>query len=119
MAQRKGGIIQVQVNGEIFQAKGNFTYNLGRSKREAIVGSDAVHGYKEVPQVGFIEGEFTDGNSMSLDALVTFTDATVTLALANGKVIVVHGAYYAGEGSGSSEEGAIPVRFEGEAEEVV
>lgn len=119
MSQRRGGIIQVQVNGEIYDAKGNWTYNLGRPKREAIIGADTVHGYKETPQVAFIEGEITDRGSLDLDALVRVSLSTITLELANGKVIVLQEGWYAGEGTGNSEEGNIAVRFEGvTAEEV-
>ncbi len=118
-SQRKGGIIQFQVGGILQDAKGNFSYNLGRNLREAVVGSDAVHGYTEKPQVAFIEGEITDRGTLDLNDLVTTKDKTITLELANGKVIVLRDGWYAGEGTGNSEEGNIPVRFEGiSAEEV-
>lgn len=116
--QRKGGIIQLQIDGEIYDARGNFTYNLGRPMREPIVGADRVHGYKEIPQVGFIEGEITDRGTLDLDAMVTIEQATITLELANGKMIVLSNANFAGEGTGNTEEGNIGVRFEGEGEEV-
>jgi hypothetical protein len=117
--QRRGGIIQVQVNGEIHDAKGSWTYNLGRPKREAIVGADRTHGYKEAPQVAFIEGEITDRGSLDLEKLVTLEGATVTVELANGKVICLRDAWYAGEGTGNTEEGNVAVRFEGvSAEEI-
>lgn len=119
MSQRRGGIIQVQIDGEIQDAKGNWTYNIGRPKREAIVGSDVVHGFKETPQVAFIEGEITDRGTLDLEKLVSLSSSTVTLQLANGKVIVLRDAYYAGEGTGNTEEGNIAVRFEGiQGEEV-
>ena len=103
--QRRAGIIQLQINGTIQDAKGNFSYNLGQPKREAIVGNDGVHGFKETPQVAFIEG--------------AITDATVTISLANGKVVELKDAWYAGEGTASSEEAEVPVRFEGDqAEEI-
>ena len=121
MAQRRvGGIIQVQIQGEIFDAKGSFTYNLGRPMREAVVGADTVHGYKEMPQVAFIEGVITDRQTLDLDSLVRARDVTVTLQLANGKVIALRDAWFASEGSATTEEGEIAVRFEGkDAEEVV
>lgn len=119
MSQRRAGIIQVQINGEVYDAKGNFTYNLGRPMREAIVGTDTIHGFKETPQVAFIEGEFTDRANLDLEALVTMQDATVTLSLANGKVVVLRDAWFAGEGTGNTEEGNIGVRFEGASGEEV
>jgi len=118
MGQRLGGIIQVQVDGEIYRAKGDFSYNPGKPMREPIVGSDAVHGFKETPQVGFIEGEFTDGADVDIPNLVQIQNATVTLDLANGKMFVLHDAYFAAEGTVNTGEGNIGVRFEGEGEEV-
>jgi hypothetical protein len=117
--QRRGGIIQLQLNGELQDAKGNFTYNLGRPKREAIVGADGIHGYKETPQVAFVEGEITDRGNLDLDKLVTMKDATVTLELANGKVVVLRDAWYASEGTGNTEEGNVAVRFEGKSAEEI
>jgi hypothetical protein len=116
---RIGGIIALKVNGDIYFAKGNFTYNIGKPKREGVVGADVVHGYKETPQVPFIEGEITDRNELSLEDLVTLDDATITLELSNGKVITLSEAWYASEGTGNTEEGNIACRFEGmSAEEV-
>jgi hypothetical protein len=117
--QRRAGIIQLQVNGEIQDCKGSFSYNLGAPKRETMLGSDRAHGFKEVPQVAFIEGAITDRGTLDLRALVTTDGATVTLSLANGKTVVLRDAYFAGDGTASSEEAEIAVRFEGSnAEEV-
>lgn len=116
---RIGGTIALKVNGDIYFAKGNFTYNLGKPKREGVIGADTVHGYKETPQIPFVEGEITDRNELSLEDLVTLDEATITLELANGKVISLSEAWYAGEGTGNTEEGNIACRFEGmSAEEV-
>jgi hypothetical protein len=112
MAQRRGGIIQLQIDGEIFQARGNFSYNLGLPMREAIVGADGVHGFKETPQVPFVEGEITDSENLDVAALATMQDVLVTLELANGKTISLAEAWFAGEGTGNSEEGNIGFRFE-------
>ncbi len=117
--QRRGGIIQLQCNGEMYDCKGAFTYNLGQAKRDAVVGSDAVHGFTEKPQVAFIEGAITDRGTLDLEALVTMTEATVTLLLANGKTVTLRDAWYAGEGTGNTEEGEIPVRWEGKSGEEV
>lgn len=119
MSQRRGGVIFLQLNGEIMDAKGSFSYNLGRPMREAIVGHDGVHGYKELPQVAFIEGEITDRGTLDVDALVKTEGATVTLELGNGKVIALRDAWFAGEGTGNTEEGNIAVRFEGKSGEEI
>ncbi|MTI13363.1 phage tail tube protein [Sansalvadorimonas verongulae] len=116
---RKGGIIELTMNGERYDAKGAFTYNLGKPQREAIIGGDEVHGFKETPQVAFIEGAITDNKNLDLAKLVTAEDMTAVLRLANGKSVVLNNGWYAGEGSGNTEEGEIGVRIEGRrAEEI-
>lgn len=113
------GMFELKVNGEIQNAKGNFTYNLGRVKREMLVGPDRVHGPKGLPQVPYIEGEITDRQDLNVEALLDIVDATITLSLANDKVIVLKKACYAADGDIGTEEANIQVRFEGySAEEV-
>ncbi len=116
--QRRGGLKALQINGEVYDAKGSFTYNLGKDKNESIVGADRIHGHKSTPQPGFAEGEITDRAGLSLEDLVTAKDATVTLSLGNGKMFVLHDAVYVGDGTGNTDEGNIDVRFEGRGEEV-
>ena len=111
--QRRAGIITVQIDGEIMDAKGEFTYNLGQPKRTAIIGVDRVHGFKDEPQVAFIEGKITDRKTLDLQKLVNKTGVTFTLQLAVGKVIVLRDGWYAHEGTASTSEAEIPVRFEG------
>lgn len=116
---RIGGTIAVKCNGSVLLAKGAFSYNLGVPKRETVVGADTVHGVKEVPQPAFIEGEITDQKDLDLRELASQLNATVTLDLANGKTISLRDAAFVGEATGNTEEGAIPVRWEGpRAEEI-
>jgi hypothetical protein len=112
-AQLRAGLLQFQLDGEVFDAKGKWTYNLGKPKREAIIGADGIHGYKETPQVAFIEGAVTDRAALDLEALLGFKDGTATLQLANGKVVVLQSAWYAGEGTVDTDESEIAVRIEG------
>ena len=86
---RVGGMIDLKINGAIYNAKGNFTYNLGQPKKEAVMGAAFVHGYTEKPQVSFIEGEITDTSTLDLKALVTAVDVTVQLTLGNGRIILL------------------------------
>lgn len=117
---RVGGLIFVKVNGDVLKAKGAFTYNLGSPKREAVLDAGGgVAGYKESPQVPYIEGAATDSDSLDLKGILETKDATVTLELANGKTIVLRQAYYAGDGEVGTEEGELQIRFEGfSAEEI-
>lgn len=109
---RRAGMIYVKVDGQQVDAKGSFSYNLGTSKREALIGSDTIHGYKETPQVAFIEGEVTDSPELNHRALAEQDNATVTLQLANGKTIVLSDAWFAADGNGNTDEANIGVRWE-------
>lgn len=119
MGNRIGGVIFFKVDGVQYPAKGNFSYSLGTPKREAIMGADGFHGYKEMPQVCYIEGEISDTYDLDVNSLLNVTNGTVLLELANGKSIVLRGAYYAGEGKLETEEGKVAIRFEGASAEEV
>lgn len=116
---RRAGTIFFKADSTQYDAKGSFTYNLGADKREAIVGADKVHGFKETKQVAFIEGEITDRADLDVQKLLELDDVTVTLELANGKTILLRNAWFAGDGNIGTEEANIAVRFEGQSAEEV
>jgi len=109
---RRAGRIYLKIDGALHDAKGSFSYNLGHDKRDGIVGADGVHGYKETPQVPFIEGAITDRADIDLAKMTQQDNVTVTLELANGKTIVLANAWFAGEGGVTTEEAEIAVRWE-------
>jgi hypothetical protein len=120
MSNRISGIVEGTLNGNLLQLKGNWTYNLGKPKREGIVNADGrVPGYKETGQVPYIEGEITDASDFNVANFLTTDDATFTLKLANGKIIVLRDAWYAGDGDIGSEEANIQTRFEGKSAEEI
>lgn len=110
--QRVGGPYELQAGGIRLNGKGGATYNLGHPKREAVMGASVGHGFSEKPQVAFVEADVTDSDTLDVAALVTMRSATVTLKVANGKTILLHNAYYAGEGTIATDEGSIGCRFE-------
>lgn len=110
--RRIGGIIIFKVDGNQFQAKGAFTYNLGVPKKSSVVGHDGGHGYKELPQPSSCEGLITDSSDISIRDIRRLRDVTVTLALANGKTIVLTEAVETSDGDVTTEEGEAQIRFE-------
>ena len=111
---RRAGAIFFKIGGTLRDARGNFTYNAGGPKREAIINADlTVAGYKEMGQVPFIEGEILDQASLVLTDLINIENETVTLEMANGKVFQLREAWYAADGDVGTEESNIQVRFEG------
>jgi hypothetical protein len=107
------GSIEFKINGEIYLAKGSFKFSTNKFKTETILGQDRVHGFKKMPLAPFIEGEITDSSDLDYDKVFTLSNATITLSLNNGKVIILDQASFVGDGEVETEEGSISVRFEG------
>ena len=119
MAANVFGIRALKIDGEVYSPVGNVNYNLGGLMREGVAGATGVDGYKETPEVPFAEFEIRDRGDLSLQVLKALTNATVTVELRNGKVLVFYEAWVAGSVEGNSEEGNIQVRIEAlRAEEV-
>lgn len=112
-ATRIAGIINFTVNGTIYNVVGNFSYNLGVNKREMMVGPDRVHGFKELPQVPYIEGDIRDAADLDVKILASIENATVVLNAANGKTIMLTEALFTGDGTVTTEDAVIKCRFEG------
>lgn len=113
--QRRAGLISFNVDGVQYDAKGSFEIGFGVPKREAIIGSDGVHGFKETPQVPYISGAITDRGNLDLKTLFALKGVTVTLEESNGKASVLRNAWYAGDGKKTTEEAEVDVRFEGQS----
>ena len=111
--QRIGGIINIQVNGVLLDAKGAFEYDLGGVTRETVAGVDGIHGYTEKPKAAFIDGTITDRGNLDLKALANGKNQTVTLKLANRKTVVLRNGWYVGDATGNTEQSEIKVRWEG------
>jgi hypothetical protein len=121
MADRISGVCFLKVDAEQIPLKGSFSYGLGAPTREGLVGPDAIHGFKEMPTVPFIEGQIVNTKDIDLVALSKIVDATLTLELANGKVVALRNSWITNADGlkGDTEEGSVEVRFEGlSAEEV-
>jgi len=115
-----GGYIHLKIDGELYKAKGSFTYNMGMAKRETVAGQSGIAGYKLVPQESFVEGSITDDLQIDLKKLFGAKGATVTLELANQKSIILRDAWYSGSGEVTTEEGEVNIKFSSafEAEEI-
>jgi hypothetical protein len=116
---RRAGLISISINGELLDAKGEYSYNLGTTQRKAIVGADRIHGYMETVGVPRLEGKITNRKGLDLKKLTNVVDSTVVLREGTGKTVVFRNAWFAGEGTVGTAESEIDVVFEAlSAEEV-
>jgi len=115
MAQRIGGIIQVQVDGTVLRAKGDFEVNIGGVERTEVMGSDGtLHGYTEKPIPAYIQGAITDDGTLDIAAAKAVRDSTVTLRLGNGKTVSLAHAFYSAPGKQTTAESELEVKWVGE-----
>lgn len=118
-AQRISGMLQFAIDGVLYQASGDWTVNLGLPKREMMLSTDGVAGYKETPQVPFIAGEIIDSADLSAKTLLGATGITAYLTAGNGKVYALRDGVQTDDGVINATEGKIPVKFEGSSCEEV
>lgn len=112
MSKAIGGVAEVRANGKRLRVVGDWTYNTGKPMREPVVGLEN-YGYIEKPQTPYIAGKAVGGDGFNPEEIKDITDGTVVLELKTGDVMTLSGAYFAGEGEGSTEKGEFDVRFEG------
>lgn len=108
MGNRLGGITILTIDGRRYMIRGNVTSNIGQPKREAIVGLDGVHGYKETPQAPKLSCDMGDSPNINLkDEILNMTSSTVQVELPNGKIHMYEEAFYDGDGNVESEDGKL------------
>lgn len=110
---RIGGILSLRVDGNNYEARGNFNVTPSKVKRQGVAGQDGVHGYIEEPVVPMIKGDISIGNQLSFDAFEQITDSTVQLALANGRTYVLTEAWVTAAFVIDAHDGKFEATFEG------
>lgn len=110
---RVAGVAYLSVDGVSYALSGELEYNPGLVKRESAIGQDGVHGYKELPVAPHISGTIRDMNGLSVASLNAMTNVTVTLQLANGKLVVGRNMWVVEDTVAKTSESTVEVRWEG------
>lgn len=113
MADRIAGVCYVKVDGIQLEIKGGLECPLSKVKREPVLSSTGVVGYKETPITPFIKATAMFTRDFPIEKLRSGTDMTGTAEFANGKVYNLSGAWLANEASGKGEEGEVELEFNG------
>jgi hypothetical protein len=107
------GTAQVTVDGVTYQLEGAAKYMPSTVKREALLGMDGFHGWKETPVAGSISLSIRDGSSFAVGAFNTVRNATVVLVLANGKIVTGRNMGAVDTQEVEAEDGKFELKFEG------
>lgn len=110
---RIGGILALSVDGNVYEARGNFKVTGMTVKRTGVAGQDSVHGYIEEPIVPSFDGDWSIGNQLSISALEAITNATAQLQLANGMTYVLSNCWTDSAFEIDAHDGKVGVKLEG------
>jgi hypothetical protein len=108
---RVAGGSKLFINGVRYLVKGSLEYNLGRPKRDPVLGDDKPHGYKDVQQMAMIRCTITVTPDVDVDRIVTGEGLNVAAELPDGRVVMIESAWQSGEGTVNTAEGELPVEF--------
>lgn len=112
---RIAGVAYVSVDGVTYLLSGDLSYSPGSVKRDSVTGQDQVHGYSEMPRAPFISGTFRDSGSLTVNDFNGMTNVTLSLELANGKLVTGRGMWTVDAQEVKTQEGTFDVRWEGMA----
>jgi len=107
------GTAQVTVDGATYQLEGSAKYSPSRVKREALIGQDGFHGWKEMPVAGSISMSLRDAGNLTVGQLNAIRNATVVLTLANGKIVAGRNMGTTDVQEVETEDAKFDVKFEG------
>lgn len=107
------GSAQVTVDGETYQLEGSLKYSPSKVKREAMIGKDGFHGWKETPVTGWISMSLRDAGNLTVAAFNAMRNSTVVAQLANGKTIVGRNMGTTDAQEVDTEDAKFEVKFEG------
>lgn len=113
MGKRVAGTCYIKVDGTQLEVKGSVEVPLTDKKLEAVVGLNAIAGYKEEVRVPFVKLTAIFKDDFPLDALKKGTEMTVTAELPNGKVYTLSDAFLVGEPNVKADEGEVELEFNG------
>ena len=82
------GVAQITVDGQTYQLEGDLKYSPSTVKREAMLGQDGFHGFKEMPVTGSISMSIRDAGNLTVANFAAMRNSTVVAQLANGKIVV-------------------------------
>lgn len=107
------GTAQVTVDGVTHQLEGAAKYSPATVKREAAMGMDGFHGWKETPVPGSISMSIRDAGDLTVGDFNRMRNSTVVLLLANGKVVFGRNMGTTDTQEVDAEDAKFEVKFEG------
>jgi len=112
-SNRLAGTASLTADGVTYMLVGDLSYQSSTVKRESLVGQDGVHGYKETPIAGKIQGTIRDAGDLTVADINAMVSVTLVVTLANGKTIIGRKMWTTEPQDVKTEEGTFEVVWEG------
>lgn len=109
----RAGIATIEIDGEVFDLKGDGTYSATTKTREPIIGQSGPQGYTEMWKYGTIGGQLLDAGNLTVSAIMAKTSSSVKLVLINGKTVSGDGMFCTECTEVATQEGTFNVVFTG------
>ena len=109
----RAGTASIAIAGAPFDVAGDAVYNTVSLKRETMKGQSGVQGFSEMPDAPGIGATIRDAGWMTTAAFMAMRSVTVTLVLANGKVVSGAGMWCTECSEIKTQEGSFSLKFEG------
>lgn len=113
MGERLAGVCFIKIDGQQLSIKGGVEAPIIDFKREPVMESAGVAGYKETPVAPFVKVTGIMRKDFPLDKLRTSTSLSIQAEFANGKIYTLGDAWLANEASAKGDEGEIELEFNG------
>lgn len=107
------GTAQITVDGTTYQLEGGLKYSPSSVTREALVGKDGFHGWKETPVTGSITMSIRDSGSFPVANFNSIRNSTIVATLANGKIVTGRNMGAVDTQEVDTEDAKFEVKFEG------
>ncbi|WP_297813742.1 phage tail tube protein [uncultured Methylophaga sp.] len=109
----------ISINGSRLKSRPGATLNIGGFNRETQTGDDGVHGYKEAVMQPSVSCTISHDKDVSLKELADATDVSITFETDTGRTYIMSPSWLTAPPELNSQEGTIPLTYEGmNAEEV-
>lgn len=113
MAKRIAGTCFFKVDGEQLELSGKAEAPMTTKKRETLVSTTGVAGYKEEHRTPYLKATFFIPTGFPRAKLDDSDNMSITTEFANGEVYTLSGAFVVGEPSYDSEAGTAEYEFNG------
>lgn len=110
--RRLAGTVSFTIDGDTWDVVGDCEYSAVSVLRETMGGQSRIEGFSVMPKACYISANLRDRADKAVFSLNQIEGSTITVQLANGKVVTGVQMWQVGEIGVRTQEASFPIRFE-------